>query len=119
MNEKPAMTPEERFTKIENFLVAVTEHSADHDERFRWIENLLATVAEHQTHHDERFRQIENWMIRHEEGFGELQNRLTLALTRVAEAQQRTEEAQRMTEEKLNALIDTVDRIIRRNGPDA
>jgi len=113
------MTPEERFTKIENFLLTVAEHQADHDERFRQIGNFLATVAAHQADHDERFRQIEDWTIRHEKGFEEFQDSVNLALDRLAEAHQRTEEAQRITEEKLDALIDTVDRIIRRDGPDA
>jgi hypothetical protein len=105
------MTPEERFTKIENFLL---------------------TVADNQADHDERFRRIEDWMTRQEEQTGRLlegQGVLTVALLRITEAQERltetqerladaqgrTEEAQRQTEEKLHALIDTVDRIIRQN----
>ena len=71
------MTPEERFTKIENF---------------------LSTVAEHQAHHDEDIRELR-----------QMQKGMTLAITKVAEAQQ-------VTAQKLNALIDTVDRIIRRQG---
>ena len=85
------MTPEERFTKIENF---------------------LSTVAEHQAHHEEDIRELR-----------EMQKGMTLAITKVAEAQRRTadahrrtEEAQQVTEQKLNALIDTVDRIIGRQG---
>ncbi len=78
------MTPEERFTKIENF---------------------LGTVAEHQAHHEEDIRELR-----------EMQKGMTLAITKVAEAHRRTEEAQQVTEQKLNALIDTVDRIIGKQG---
>ena len=92
------MTPEERFTKIENFLSAVAEHQAH--------------TAEHQARHDEQIQDLR-----------EMQKGMTLAITKVAEAQRRTadahratEEAQKITEQKLNALIDTVDRIIRRQG---
>lgn len=95
------MTPEERFTKIENFLMTVAEHHADHDARLQVIER---------------------GMIRDQEEIRELQAMqmtLNLVMTRVAEAQLRTAEAQRAGEEKLNALIDTVDRIIRRDGPGA
>jgi hypothetical protein len=120
------MTPEERFTKIENFLL---------------------TVAEHQADHEARFREMERWRVRHDEELAEIravqsavQTTLGIAITHVAEAQmgaanaqkrteealerlarshERTEEVQRITEAKLNALIETVDRIIRKFGPDA
>ncbi len=92
------MTPEERFTRIENF---------------------LSTVAEHQAHHEEDIRELR-----------EMHKGMTLAITKVAEAQRSTadahrlteeahrltEEAQQVTEKKLNALIDTVDRIIGKPG---
>jgi hypothetical protein len=101
MKDYSHMTPEERFTKIENFLLTVAEHQADHDARFRAMESGLAE-------------------------FGAAQTTLAIAMTHLAEAQTRTEEAQKRTEElqqiteaKLNALIQTVDRIIRKNGADA
>ena len=92
------MTPEERFTKIENFLSAVAEHQAH--------------MAEHRARHDKEIQDLRD-----------MQKSMTLAITKVAEAQRRTadahrrtEETQQVTEKKLNALIDTVDRIIRRGG---
>lgn len=117
------MTPEERFTKIENFLLTVAENQADHDERFRQIEGWMA--------------RHEDWMSRHEEQMAELrraEQSMWRAIARVAEASQRTEEALRRaeearslerqsmeelhkhTEEKLHALIDAVDRMIRKDA---
>ncbi len=82
------------------------------EERFTRIENLLGTVAEHQAHHEEDIRELRD-----------MHKGMTLAITKVAEAQRSTadahrltEEAQQVTEKKLNALIDTVDRIIGKPG---
>ena len=76
------MTPEERFTKIENFLSTVAEHPAH--------------MADHQARHDKDIGELR-----------EIQKGVGLAILKVTEAHH-------ATEEKLNALIDTVDRIIRR-----
>ena len=89
------MTPEERFTKIENALSAVADYQA------RQAAEMEELRAMHKV--------------------------LTLALSKTAEIQQASakefregmkelRETQRATEEKLNALIDTVDRIIRQGG---
>jgi hypothetical protein len=89
------MTPEERFTKIENALNTVAEYQARHAtemEELRAIHKVLALAlsktAEMQQAGAKEFR----------EGMKELR------------------ETQQATEEKLNALIDTVDRIIRQGG---
>ena len=78
------MTPEQRFTKIENF---------------------LSTVAEHQAKQTEEIQELRR-----------MHKSLVVAVGKIAET---LSEAQRATDEKLNALIDTVDRIVRRNGKDA
>lgn len=78
------MTPEQRFTKIENFLGAVAEHQA------KQVEEIQELRRMHRS--------------------------LVVAVGKIAET---LTEAQRATDEKLNALIDTVDRIVRRNGKDA
>jgi hypothetical protein len=96
------MTPEERFTKIENALNAVAEYQARHAgemEDLRAIHKVLALAlsktAEMQQASTKEFRE---GMNQFREGMKELR------------------ETQRTTEEKLNALIDTVDRIIRQGG---
>jgi hypothetical protein len=72
------MTPEERFTKIENAIQALTENQARNESAIRDLIVVSRTV-----------------------------------LTSIEQLQT----AQKHTDEKLNILIDTVDRIIRnRNG---
>ena len=78
------MTPEERFTRIENFLSTVAEHQAH--------------MSEHQANHDQDIKELR-----------EIQKGVSIAIMKVAEAHH-------ATEEKLSALIDTVDRIIRSQG---
>ena len=87
------MTPEERFTRIENFLSTVTEHQAH--------------MAGNQARHDEDIREIRQF-----------QKSMTIAITKVAEAHRQTEEAQRLTERSLKSLIDKVDRIVPLTGND-
>ena len=54
------LTPEERFTKIENFLSAVAEHQAH--------------MAAHQARHDEQIQDLR-----------EMQKRMTLAIDKLTE----------------------------------
>jgi predicted transcriptional regulator len=86
------------------------------DERFIKIENALGVLAEHQTRHAEEISELRA-----------MQKVMTLAIAKSAEIQQASarkidegmkelREAQRITEEKLHALIDSVDRIIRDRG---
>ena len=65
------------------------------EERFTKIENYLSTVTEHQAHHAEEIRELRK-----------MQKGVFTAIGKVAQAQ-------RITGEKLYALIETVDRIIR------
>ena len=78
------MTPEERFTTIENFLSIVAEHQAKHDEGIRNLIAVSRTLVDAQIRTDAQIKGLS--------------------------------EAQKHTDEKLNALIDTVDRIIRREN---
>ena|SRR2546422_9253560 len=96
------MTTEERWTKIENALNTVAERQARHDDDIaelrasQKVMNLaLAKAAEMQ---QAGVRESREGMKELREGMKELS------------------EAQRITEEKLHALIDTVDRIIRERG---
>ena len=86
------------------------------EERFIKIENALGVLAEHQARHAEEISELRA-----------MQKVMTLAIAKSAEIQQASarkidegmkelREAQRITEEKLHALIDTVDRIIRDRG---
>jgi predicted house-cleaning noncanonical NTP pyrophosphatase (MazG superfamily) len=86
------------------------------DERFIKIENALGVLAEHQARHAEEISELRA-----------MQKVMTLAIAKSAEIQQASarkidegmkelHEAQRITEEKLHALIDSVDRIIRDRG---
>lgn len=104
------MMPEQRFTRIENLLSIMTEHEARFDEM----------LEAQRVRHDKEISEIR-----------ELQNAFATGMIRLQESQQTTDkkvqaltetvrvnaeanaEAQRVTEEKLNALIDIVDRIIR------
>ena len=93
------MTPEERWTKIENAIHALTELAARHDVVLSQHESLLA---------------------RDEAGIRDLitVSRIFLDSQKETGTQiQQLHDAQKHTDEKLNALIDIVDRIIRsRNG---
>lgn len=46
MEDRTRMTPDERFTKIENLLAAMTEHQARHDEDIRQIHQTQKTSAQ-------------------------------------------------------------------------
>lgn len=103
------MTPEERWTKIENALNTVAERQARHDDDIaelrasQKVMNLaLAKAAEMQ---QAGVRESREGMKESREGMKELR-----------EGMKELSEAQRITEEKLHALIDTVDRIIRERG---
>ena len=107
------MTPEERFTKIENFLSALADHQARH--------------AELHQQHSEEMTDLRTGFLEMQREFREIQKGFALAIGKIAEAQNRTDqkletlvttvhsvaEQQRATEEKLHVLIETVDRIIR------
>jgi archaellum component FlaC len=83
-----AMTPEERFTKIENYLGALTEHQVRHAEEIRELREMHRELTE-------------------------MQKGMVLAISNVAEAQRTTEAQQQITAQRLDELIKTVDRIIR------
>jgi len=110
------MTPEERFTKIENLLHAITEHQAHHAEQ-------LAKHAEQLVKHDEEMSELRELQKAMATGMIELREahltgsrRFEEGMSAVHATLRRTAEQQQLTEEKLHALIDTVDRIIRNQG---
>ena len=96
------MTPEERFTKIENALQSLAERQAQHEELIaKNTAGIRDLVAVSRTIVDAQLRtnaQIE----------------ATGAQIKATDAQiKELREGQKETVEKLNALIETVDRIIR------
>jgi hypothetical protein len=82
------MTPEERLTKIENALHSLTEVQARHDAQI--------------DKHNSAIRDL----IVVSRTFLDSQKEVTVQI-------QKLQDAQQATNEKLHALIDTVDRIIR------
>ena len=96
------MTPEERFTRIENFLRTVAEQHA--------------RMNEHQLRHDHDIQEIHAILKETQKGTALAIAKIAEAQRRTAQAHRQTGEAQLVTEEKLNALIETVDRIVRRPG---
>ena len=105
------MTPEERFTKIENFLSTVAEHQAQHAEQMAELRSQERT--QHARHAEEiaELRQMQTTMAA---GMIELQQDLKALAETVRANGEIMEERQRITEEKIHALIDTVDRIVRK-----
>jgi hypothetical protein len=83
-----AMTPEERFTKIENLLFTLTENQLRHDAGIRDLIVVSRTTL--------------NAIGELREGQKELQA-----------SQMELQESQKATDDKLHILIETVDRIIR------
>ena len=96
------MTPEERWTKIENALQYASE--------------LNARAAERLDKHDERLAQHESTVEKQNAGIRDLivVSRTFLESQKQASAQiQELRQAQHATGEKLNTLIDTVDRFLK------
>jgi hypothetical protein len=83
-----AMTPEERFTKIENLLATVTENQLRHDAAIRDLIVVSRTTLN---------------------AIGELLE----GQKGLQESQIGLQESQKATDDKLHILIETVDRIIR------
>ena len=99
------MTPEERFTKIENILVTITQLQTRHDE----------AIARHDAEIETQNAGIRDLIV--------VSRSLVDTVSRLSEAQLRTDaqikelrQAQEHTDEKLNALIETVDRFIQGQG---
>lgn len=90
-----AMTPEERFIKLENLLATVTENQLRHDAAIRDLIVVSRTTL--------------NAVDELREG----QRGLQESHRKLQESQIELQEKQKVTEEKLHILIETVDRIIR------
>lgn len=100
------MNSEERFTKIDNTLNSLVEHHARHAEEMAEMRSEFRSMQS-------EFRSMQKVVFLAIERTVEMQQ---AGAKRFDEEMQRLREAQQTTEEKLNALIDTVDRIIRERG---
>jgi|SRR6266850_3391591 len=89
------MTPEERFTKIENAIQALTETQAKHDSQ---IEKQNAGIRD---------------LIVLSRTFLDSQKEVTSQIKQLDEAQRHTDDRLNSLNEKLAALIDTVDRFLK------
>jgi hypothetical protein len=110
------MTPEERFTKIENLLSTMTEHAAGHEER-------LARLEENAEKNEAAIRDlivVSRVLVDSQQKLAEAQQELIDSQQKAAERTANLETKSsdwdaRMAAltEKLHILIETVDRIIR------
>jgi hypothetical protein len=100
------MTPEERWTKFENAMQSLMENQARHDVQIAQneaaIRDLLVVSRIFLDSQKEMTAQIKA----NSAGIGKLDEKFRQGMDELREAQ-------RVTEEKLHALIETVDRIIR------
>jgi hypothetical protein len=103
------MTPEERFTRIENFLVTVAEFHARqaeiqtrHDAE---IERNNAAIDKHNAVIDKHNAAIRDLVV--------ISRTLIDSHKRIEADIDKLREAQQATDEKLHILVETVDRIIR------
>src|SRR6266849_1830141 len=100
------MTPEERFTKIENAIQALIETQAGHTAQ---IEKQNAGIRD--------LIIVSRTVLTSIDQLQTAQKHTDEKLNALIDTVDRMQTAQKHTDEKLNILIDTVDRIIRnRNG---
>jgi hypothetical protein len=101
-----AMTPEERFTKIENLPGTLTENQLRHDSAISDLivvsRTTLNAIGELRKGLKEA---VKEWLESHRE--------LQENHKKLQESQMELRESQKATDEKLYILIETVDRIIR------
>ena len=110
------MTPEERWTRIENALQAVSEHQAQFEVNLGKLTNRLDNVTQ----------RLDDLTVRHEVAFERMDRQITKLLemqgtlmqsqVTLMQSQEMLTEAQKDTDRKLNALIETVDRFIQSRG---
>jgi uncharacterized protein YlxW (UPF0749 family) len=110
------MTPEERFTKIENAIYSLTEIQAKHEGAIRDLILASRAVVDSQ-----------QGLVDSQQGLVDSQKKTTAQIqalaseisqlrARIDQMREAQQEAQQVTDDKLHALIDTVDRIIRQQN---
>lgn len=108
------MTTEERLLRLENAFATLSELAAKSNERHDSADDRLDKLLTLALSADERMSQQQEWI--NELGTGQVS--LTRAQAELAVAQARTEAAMAETNERLNNLINVVERFISegRNG---
>lgn len=96
------MTPEERFTKIENLLAALTESQVRHDA----IIDKQSAAIEKQHEGLQQLVLVSRTLI-------DSQLKVTAQISALSAEIDKLKDRQQATDDKLHALIETVDRIIR------
>ena len=108
------MTTEERLLRLENAFATLAELAAKSNERHDSADDRLDKLLTLALSADERLSQQQAWINE----LGEAQARLAQAQAELSQAQARTEAAMAETNERLNNLINIVERFISegRNG---
>ena len=107
------MTPEERFTKIENAIYSLTESQARHEGAIRDLILVSRTLVDSQralVDSQSALVDSQRETTVQIQALASEMSRLRAGVDQMREAQQ---EAQHATNGKLHILIETVDRIIR------
>jgi hypothetical protein len=122
------MTPEERLTSIENLLKALTESQVRLEAVQSQNAEQIAKHSEQIAKHSEQIEKHSELIAKNDEQIEKntagIRDLIVVSGTVLAAVQAQTKsiqelrESQAMTDEKLNILIDTVDRIIRRENGD-
>lgn len=123
MSDYAHMTPEERFTKIENLLAAISEHQASFDERQAWFDQRQASFDQRQASFDQRQVRFDERQALHAEQSArhdeeireirEIQKAAGIAFLKLTETQHKISKALRDLAAKQELLTETVDRIVR------
>jgi len=103
------MTTEERFTKIENALHSVSENQSRHDAAIRDLIVVSRTLLSAQVETNTQIQQLAERSHQLGEHFQQLAERCQ-------QRDERSAERSAEIEEKLHALIEIVDRIIRKKA---
>jgi hypothetical protein len=107
------MTPEERFTRMENLLAAVIENQAKHDAGIRDLIAVSRAVVDSQKQTTAQIDALTSDISELRGAIDDLRESQRESQKEFQAGQQELREAQKATEDKLHALIETVDRIIR------
>jgi len=121
------MTPEERLAKIESILQRTAEQQAQRNQEFARQQEQFTRQQEQFTHQQEQFARQQEQISRLEQDTErrgqeiDKHNEAIRGLIAVGrtclDSIKELREAQSESEEKLNILVSTVDRIIRRDNP--
>ena len=108
------MTTEERFTRIENALQAVSENQARHESAIRDLISVSRTLLESQHQSASQIDELREVLGKTQHEWRKAVGVIDLKLAELADADRRLGEKLEATTDKLNSLIQVVDRITQR-----